>query len=155
MASCWRASRALPPCCEGTSRVAIRPAIPADLKAVLAIAGECFTGGDAVEVEWLIDLLAQPGTAMLVDAATFAIVRGFLITESYQLGTEVRLIATAKEHRRSGVGKRLLASVRGPATTWIRTRNTASRRLFESLGWKKTEPPKRREEWVYYQLPKA
>lgn len=133
--------------------MAVRPAVPADLRAVVAIGRESFFGEDAFGATWLVGKLAQPGTALLVEDAAITLVRGFILTEHHQLGTVVRLIAVLPDARREGIGRLLLASVTGPAWTWIRETNEASQRLFSSMGWVEAEPPrKRRGDWRYYRL---
>lgn len=133
--------------------MAVRAAVPADLKAVVEIGRACFTEReDRFGAAWLLSYLAQPGTALLVEDAAITQVRGFLLTEHYGGTTVVRTVAVHPEARREGIGRLLLASVSAPAWTWIRTENAASRGLFEAMGWREVDPPRKRVAWTYYRL---
>lgn len=130
----------------------IRPAVPADLKAVVQIAKQSFFDDDAFGCTWLCGKLANAGTQLYVDDAALSLIRGFLLLETHQLGTIVRLIAVAPNARKQGVGRALLELVKAPAFTWIRDENEASQALFKSMGWVEAEPPRKRKEWRYYKL---
>lgn len=133
--------------------VAVRAATPADLRAVVEIARQCFREReDRFGAAWLVKYLAQPGVACLVEDAAITQVRGFLLTEHYGGTTVVRTIAVSPEARREGIGRLLLSSVNAPAWTWIRTENEASRGLFEAMGWREVDPPRKRAAWTYYRL---
>jgi ribosomal protein S18 acetylase RimI-like enzyme len=133
----------------------IRPALPGDLDAVLRIGATSFAhDADRFGATWLVRRLARPGTELFVDSPGAGIVRGFLLVERYATGTVVKLVATDPQFRQQGVARRLLATVRGPAATWIRTENAPSRATFEAGGWVQTAPPKARSgEWTFYTLP--
>lgn len=132
----------------------IRPAQVSDLAQVLSITKASapwidFTPG------WLVKQLATPGMTLQVEDAGGGIVRGYMMTAQKEQGLFVELIATSPFHRGKGVGKALLAGVFAPAFTYIAQENTASRGLFESCGWRLTEPPRKKSDYVYYHLPVA
>ncbi len=138
----------------------IRKAVPSDLAAVLRINADGFVGDDPFDASWLVEKLQHPGTRLVVDDAGVGVIRGFLLTERYQIGTEVKLIAVHQQFRRQGVGSRLLSRVRGPAGAWVRKENAASRAMFTARGWEETaglveqEAPAEAHsgEWVYFLL---
>lgn len=133
----------------------IRPAIPADLASVVRISKASFTADDAFGPFWILKLLETSGTQITVDDASAGVIRGYVVTCSHPLGTIVRLIAVAPEFRGVGSAKALLATVPGPAFSWVRTGNTASLNLFAALRWRETDPPgRRRKDWRYLTLDK-
>ena len=141
----------------------VRRAVPSDLSAVLRIGAGGFVGDDPFDAQWLVDKLAEPGTQLVVDDAGANLIRGFLVIQRYTSGTVVRLIAVDPQFRRQGVGKRLLARVKGPAGAAVREENAPSRAMFEKAGWEQTvkewvEESKPSEahsgNWVYYALQK-
>lgn len=132
----------------------VRAARPADLLAVLGICHDAFAGADGpIRASWLVRRLADPGTRLLVDDAGAGLVRGFLLEVRYAAGARVRLVAVGDAYRRQGVGRRLLACVRGPASAWVRSENRASRAMFAAAGWAEAVAPRRRKgDWAYFVL---
>lgn len=138
--------------------MAIRTAVPGDLTAVMRIARQGFTGDDRFGTVWLIKKLAEPGTRLMVDDPGCGVIRGFLLTQTYDLGCIVRLIATEKGFRGQGVALGLAKTVTGPAGAWVRVENTASRKTFEKAGWtlavegwaEAKRPEKHSGDWVFY-----
>lgn len=141
----------------------IRRATPGDLAAVLKINSEGFVGDDPFDAAWLVAKLAEPGTRLVVDDAGVNVMRGFMLTQHYASGVEVVLIAVDRQLRRHGVGRRLLARVKGPAGAWVRKENAASRALFAGAGWEQSvsewteaeKPEKHSGEWCYYVLSRS
>lgn len=131
--------------------MSVRAAKPCDLAGVLAIAAEGFEAADdRLTPGWLVRTLARPGTALRVDSPGAGIVRGFLLAERYPTGVLARIVAVGAAFRRQGVGRRLLETIRGPASAWVRWENTPSQLLFESVGFVACNPPrKRRGEWLF------
>ena len=132
----------------------IRPAQVCDLDDVLRISRAGFLAReDRFGAGWLVSVLALPGTRLWVESPGVGVIRGYLLTESYQTGTLARLVAVDPDYQRQGVGRRLLAMVAAPGSAWVRTENVASRGLFTAAGWEMAnDPPKRRRagSWVYF-----
>lgn len=137
----------------------IRDAVPADLTAVMRIARQGFHGDDRFGVVWLIKVLAQPGTRMVVEDAGVGVIRGFLLTQTYAAGTMVRLIAVDPGARNQGIAKTLLSSLPDhQCGAWIRRENEASQRTFAAAGfkvatatWSEAKKPERHTgDWVFY-----
>lgn len=140
----------------------IRKAVPGDLAACLQINTDGFTGDDPFDAAWLVAKVAEPGTTLFVDDAGVGVVRGFLLTQRYDLGTIVRIIAVGAQFRRQGVGSGLLGKVKHPAGAWVRKENKASRGMFGKAGWveavphweEATKPASHSGGWVFYTLPR-
>lgn len=129
-----------------------RPALPCDLAAVVRIARASFPEpDDQFGAAWLVRFLEQPGVELFVDSPGVGVVRGFALLERKATGTTLRVLATDAAHRRRGVAKRLIGMVTGPASAWVRIGNEASRKAFESAGWK-NEPGHHTGEWVFYTI---
>lgn len=130
-----------------------RPAMPGDLQSVLDIAAAGFTL-DRFGPAWLVRRVSLSGVSLMVDDAGAGLVRGFILASLYDTGFRVDYIAVGPEYRRQGVGRRLLAAVRGPASAWVRSENAASRGLFAAAGWELAVPPRTRKgDWCYFALP--
>ncbi len=131
--------------------MSVRAAQPCDLRAVLDIAKAGFGPQDRFGPGWLVDTLAEPGTRLLVESPGAGVVRGFLLVQRYPTGAVVRYVAVGPVYRQQGVGRRLLARVRGPATAWVRSANLASQGLFRSAGWRTAIAPRRRRgDWAFF-----
>lgn len=128
----------------------IRPALPADLAAVLALGKAAFAQKeDRLTARWLLDALTRPGCSLLVwsDLGTIA---GFVLTYPTRGYTEAKMLAVASDYRRMGIGRRLMATCPAPARTWIRPDNIASQSLCKSLGWVCREPDE--DGWQRWEL---
>ena len=138
--------------------MAIRRANPGDLSDILRISGDGFFGDDPIDAAWLVGECSKPGTLLQVEDAGAGCIRGFLLTHKYTGYSIIRLIAVDPKFRRQGVGRGLLAKVRGKAGAWVREENEASRTMFERAGWRVSVPKWTEAEkpqshsgnWIYF-----
>jgi GNAT superfamily N-acetyltransferase len=130
----------------------IRNARPSDLADVLSICKVSFARADRFGPRWLVNALAD-GATLRIDDGGASLVRGFALIQQRPAGVNwLRYVAVAADSRRRGVGRRLLAAVRGPAYAWVRCENAASRAMFAAAGWEAGIVPdgRRRGEWVRF-----
>lgn len=125
--------------------VVVRPAMPADLERVLAIARDCGTPAQWPEKEY--KKIFAPGPHGGPNRLVLVIgdeqqVQGFIIGRLAGDQWEIENIAVDRDAQRRGLGRQLLrafldrAGQRGTAVFLeVRESNIAARRLYEGMGF--------------------
>ena len=122
-------------------RVSLRAVQPGDLRSLAAAEVECFE--DPWPEAYFASELFAPARfqRILVDPA--GVLVAYLFTAWQYLDLHILKIATLPEHRRNGLGKRLMAIAEEHArekagetlTLEVRLTNTGAIALYESLGY--------------------
>ena len=124
-------------------RTSLRAFQPGDVRALAAAEVECFE--DPWPEAYFASELFAPGRfqRILVDPA--GVLAAYLFTAWQYLDLHILKIATLPEHRRNGLGRRLMAVAEEHAramagetlTLEVRLTNTGAITLYESLGYER------------------
>lgn len=133
----------------------VRPATPADLRAILALEQSCAAAAHWSESHYL-EMLNSPHRSLLLVTEDAGAILGFIALHTATPEWELANIAVAELAQRRGIGKGLVeaaqqvAQERGAETIHLEVRgsNAAARALYTRAGF--TESGRRR---AYYRNP--
>ena len=121
----------------------IRPATPADVPAIRALEQQTATAAHWSEREYSVLFAPEAPARIALVAAQEADLLGFAIARCGPDEWEIENVVVSAEHRRRGIGRRLVREILRAARAAavpsvlleVRESNIAARQLYEQLGF--------------------